>query len=183
MREISLHILDIAQNSISAEAKLVEITVSESKKENTLTVIIKDDGKGMSDEMVKKVVDPFTTGRKTRKVGLGIPLIKQAAEITGGSFSIASTLGKGTILTAVFVLDSIDRQPLGNMAETMLGLVTSYENVDFLYLHKTDDDEFLVDTREIKRVLGGVSFSVPEVYLWLSECLSEGEADLNKKEN
>ncbi len=178
MREISLHILDIAQNSISAEAKLVEITVSESKKENTLTVTIKDDGKGMSDKMVKKVVDPFTTGRSTRKVGLGIPLIKQAAEITGGSFLITSVLGKGTTLTAVFVLDSIDRQPLGNMADTMLGLITGHEEVDFLYLHKTDEDEFLVDTRELKRVLGGISFSVPDVYTWLSDCLKEGEAEL-----
>ncbi len=178
MREISLHILDIAQNSVTANASLVEITVNESKKANTLTVTVKDNGKGMSEEMVKKVVDPFTTGRTTRKVGLGIPLIKQAAELTGGSLSLNSALGVGTTLTAVFVLDSIDRQPLGNMAETMLGLITSYENVDFLYIHKSDDKEFLADTREIKKVLGGISLRETEVYLWLSEFLKEGEADL-----
>ncbi len=178
MREISLHILDIAQNSISAEASLIKITVCESVKENKLTVTVSDNGKGMSDKMVEKVVDPFTTGRRTRKVGLGIPLIKQAAELTGGNFSLTSTLGKGTDLTAVFVLDSIDRQPLGNMADTILGLITSHEKVDFLYLHKTDKNEFSLDTREIKRVLGGISLSLPDVYTWLSECLKEGEAEL-----
>lgn len=182
MREISLHILDIAQNSITANASLVEITVDENKKADTLTVIIADNGKGMSEELVKRVVDPFTTGRTTRKVGLGIPLIKMAAENTGGSLKLESELGVGTTLTAVFVLSSIDRQPLGDMAETMLGMVTSYENVDFLYVHKVDDNEFMLDTREIKKILGGVSLSEPDVYMWLSEYLKEGESELINKE-
>lgn len=182
MREISLHILDIAQNSITANATLVEITVDENDKADTLSVIIADNGKGMSEEMVKNVVDPFTTGRTTRKVGLGIPLIKMAAENTGGSFKLESKLGVGTTLTAVFVLSSIDRQPLGDMAETMLGMVTSYENVDFLYVHKVDGNEFILDTREIKKILGGVSLSEPDVYMWLSEYLKEGESELTNKE-
>ena len=182
MREISLHILDIAQNSITANASLVEITVDENEKADTLSVIIADNGKGMSEEMVKNVVDPFTTGRTTRKVGLGIPLIKMAAENTGGSFKLESKLGVGTTLTAVFVLSSIDRQPLGDMAETMLGMVTSYENVDFLYVHKVDGNEFILDTREIKKILGGVSLSEPDVYMWLSEYLKEGEYELTNKE-
>ena len=182
MREISLHILDIAQNSITANATLVEITVDENDKADTLSVIIADNGKGMSEEMVKNVVDPFTTGRTTRKVGLGIPLIKMAAENTGGSFKLESKLGVGTTLTAVFVLSSIDRQPLGDMAETMLGMVTSYENVDFLYVHKVNENEFILDTREIKKILGGVSLSEPDVYMWLSEYLKEGEYELTNKE-
>ena len=182
MREISLHILDIAQNSSTANASLVEITVDENEKADTLSVIIADNGKGMSEEMVKNVVDPFTTGRTTRKVGLGIPLIKMAAENTGGSFNLESKLGVGTTLTAVFVLCSIDRQPLGDMAETMLGMVTSYENVDFLYVHKVNENEFILDTREIKKILGGVSLSEPDVYMWLSEYLKEGECELTNKE-
>lgn len=182
MREISLHILDIAQNSVTANSSLVEITVEENEKADTLSVIIADNGKGMSEEMVKNVVDPFTTGRTTRKVGLGIPLIKMAAENTGGSFKLESKLGVGTTLTAVFVLSSIDRQPLGDMAETMLGMVTSYENVDFLYVHKVNDKEFTLDTREIKKILGGVSLSEPDVYMWLSEYLKEGESELTNKE-
>ena len=182
MREISLHILDIAQNSSTANASLVEITVDENEKADTLSVIIADNGKGMSEEMVKNVVDPFTTGRTTRKVGLGIPLIKMAAENTGGSFNLESKLGVGTTLTAVFVLCSIDRQPLGDMAETMLGMVTSYENVDFLYVHKVNENEFILDTREIKKILGGVSLSEPDVYMWLSEYLKEGESELTNKE-
>ncbi len=178
MREISLHILDIAQNSVVANATLVEITVDENEEADTLTVSVKDNGKVMDEDMVKRVVDPFTTGRTTRKVGLGIPLIKLAAENTGGTLSLESEPGVGTILTAVFGLNSIDRQPLGDMAETMLGMVTSYENVDFLYLHKVNEKEFSFDTREIKKILGDVSLKEPEVYMWLSGYLKEGEAEL-----
>ena len=178
MREISLHILDIAQNSVVANATLVEITVDENEEADTLTVSVKDNGKGMDKDMVKRVVDPFTTGRTTRKVGLGIPLIKLAAENTGGNLSLESEPGVGTTLTAVFGLNSIDRQPLGDMAETMLGMVTSYENVDFLYLHKVNEKEFSFDTREIKKILGDVSLKEPEVYMWLSGYLKEGEAEL-----
>lgn len=178
MREISLHILDIAQNSVVANATLVEITIDENEEADTLTVSVKDNGKGMDKDMVKRVVDPFTTGRTTRKVGLGIPLIKLAAENTGGTLSLESEPGVGTTLTAVFGLNSIDRQPLGDMAETMLGMVTSYENVDFLYLHKVNGKEFNFDTRDIKKILGDVSLKEPEVYMWLSGYLKEGEAEL-----
>ena len=178
MREISLHILDIAQNSVVANATLVEITVDENEEADTLTVSVKDNGRGMDEDMVKRVVDPFTTGRTTRKVGLGIPLIKLAAENTGGNLSLESEPGVGTMLTAVFGLNSIDRQPLGDMAETMLGMVTSYENVDFLYIHTVNGKEFTFDTREIKNILGDVSLSEPDVYMWLSGYLKEGEAEL-----
>lgn len=182
MREISLHILDIAQNSITAKASLVEISVDEDITGDTITVMIRDNGKGMSEDMVRRVTDPFTTGRTTRKVGLGIPLIKLAAEMTGGSFEISSVLGLGTTLTAVFGYSHIDRQPLGDMAGTMLSLITAHEAIDFLYIHKVDERTFIMDTRELKKVLGGVSFNEPEVYIWLSEYLSEGEAELLKTE-
>ncbi len=181
MREIALHILDIAQNSVTAGATLVEIGVNEKPDEDVLEVIVKDNGCGMSPEFVKKVTDPFTTKRTTRKVGLGIPLLKQAAECTGGSFEIRSEEGRGTTVRASFGYSHIDRQPLGNMAETMLGIITSYEDVDFLYTHRYCEKVFAVDTAQIKEILGGeVSLKAPEVYLWLSEYLKEGEEELEK---
>ncbi len=178
MREIALHILDIAQNSITAEAKNVKIEVVEDIAADTLSVTISDNGCGMTPEFLARVTNPFTTKRTTRKVGLGIPLFKAAAEGTGGSFEISSEVGKGTCTKAVFGYSHIDRQPLGNMTETMLGLITSYENVDFYYVHRVDDREFVLDTAELKEILGDVPFSNPEVYLWLSEYISEGEKSL-----
>ncbi len=178
MREISLHILDIVQNSVVAGATKIGVDICEDTTNDTLTVTITDNGCGMSEEFLKKVVDPFTTKRTTRKVGLGIPLFKLAAENTGGSFEIKSKLGEGTVVKAVFGHSHIDRQPLGDMAETMLGLFTSYENIDFLYRHGLNGNLFEVDTSELKNVLGDVPFSTPEVYLWLSEYLKEGENEL-----
>ncbi len=179
MREISLHILDIVQNSVVAGATKIDVTVCEDIASDKLTVKISDNGCGMTKEFLEKVVDPFTTKRTTRKVGLGIPLFKSAAEATGGSFDIESELGKGTCVKAVFGYSHIDRQPLGDMSETMLGLFTSYENINFVYKHSVDEKVFEVDTNEIKNVLGDVPFSAPEVYLWLSEFLTEGEQELN----
>ena len=178
MREIALHILDIVQNSVVAGATKIDVTVCEDIASDKLTVKITDNGCGMTKEFLEKVIDPFTTKRTTRKVGLGIPLFKAASEATDGSFGIESQLGVGTCVTAVFTYSHIDRQPLGNMAETMLGLFTSYENIDFTYKHSIGDKVFEVDTREIKNVLGDVPFSAPEVYLWLSEFLAEGEQEL-----
>jgi len=179
MREIALHILDIVQNSVVAKATKIEIDICEEYKNDILKVRIADNGCGMEKEFLAKVIDPFTTKRTTRKVGLGIPLFKLAAENTGGSFEIQSEVGRGTVVTAVFGLSHIDRQPLGDMAETMLGIITSYEDIDFLYRHKVNEKIFEVDTTKLKDVLGDVSFSVPEVYLWLSEFLREGEEELN----
>lgn len=181
MREISLHILDIAQNSITAGASLVTISITEDSEKNLFSVLIEDNGKGMDDELLKKVIDPFTTSRTTRKVGLGIPLFKLAAESTGGSFKIESEPGQGTKVYADFVLNSIDRQPLGDIAGTMLGLFSSYESIDFLYRHKVEDKVFEADTREFKKILGGISFSELSVYEWLKEYLEEGEMSLSNQ--
>ncbi len=180
MREIALHILDIVQNSIVANATRIEVSITEEFDADKLTVVIRDNGCGMSKEFLEKVIDPFTTKRTTRKVGLGIPLYKMAAENTGGSFDIQSEEGKGTVVTAVFGYSHIDRQPLGDIAGTMLGLFTSYEKIDFLFQHKVNEKIFEVDTTQLKNVLGDVSFQVPEVYMWLSEYLKEGEEELNQ---
>ena len=180
MREIALHILDIVQNSVVAGATEIGVDICEDIPKDTLTVVITDNGCGMSEEFLRKVVDPFTTKRTTRKVGLGIPLYKMAAENTGGSFDIQSKEGEGTVVTAVFGHSHIDRQPLGDMAGTMLSLFTSYESIGFLYKHKVNQNEFEVDTKELKKVLGDIPFSTPDVYLWLSEFLKEGEDELYK---
>lgn len=178
MKELSLHILDIMHNSIAAGATLIRLELTENTAEDVLQFRITDNGKGMPPEMVKRVVDPFTTSRTTRKVGLGIPLLKMAAEQTGGGISLSSREGEGTVISARFGYSHIDRQPLGNMAETMLGLITSHEQIDFRYLHRVDDREYTLDTREMKEILGGVSFTEPEVTLWLSEFLRENEEAL-----
>lgn len=178
MREISLHILDIVQNSIAAGASLVTVTITESTAENLFKVVIGDNGRGMDKELVERVIDPFTTSRSTRKVGLGIPLFKLAAENTGGSFRISSEVGVGTTVYADFVLDSIDRQPLGDISGTMLGLFTSYESIDFLYRHEAGGKVFEADTRELKKVLDGISFKEPAIFEWLSGYLNDGEREL-----
>ena len=180
MKELSLHILDIVQNSVAAGAKLITLDLTEDVNTDLLEFSIKDDGCGMTEETLKKVTDPFTTGRTTRRVGLGIPLLKAAAELTGGGLELTSEPGVGTTVTARFVYDSIDRQPLGNMAETMLGLITSYENIGFVYYHRVNEKEFTIDTREIKGILGEVSLNEPEVVLWLSGFLNENETELYK---
>ena len=179
MREIALHILDIVQNSVVANATRIEVDICEDAEKDILSVVISDNGCGMAKEFLERVIDPFTTKRTTRKVGLGIPLYKAAAEMSGGTFDIQSEVGKGTVVTARFGYSHIDRQPLGDMAETMLGLITSYENVNFVYRHSVGDRKFELDTVEIKNVLGDVPFTTPEVYMWLSGYLKEGEEELN----
>lgn len=182
MEEISLHILDLTENSVKAGAGLIEIGVKESAEENILSFYIKDNGCGMSPETVARVTDPFTTSRTTRKVGLGIPLTKLACEQAGGGFEISSKEGVGTELHASFVYDSIDRQPLGDMATTIWMTVVNHKETDFLYIHKVEDKEFTLDTRELKKVLGGVTFDVPEVSAWIREYIRENIDSLYNKE-
>lgn len=179
MTEISLNILDVAQNSVRAEASLVEISVEISTADDRLTVLIKDNGCGMSEEQVMSVIDPFFTTRTTRKVGLGIPFFKQSAEMTGGSFSIVSEPGKGTATKAVYVLSSIDRMPLGNMTQTIHSLVTMNTHIDFLYTYSADGKSFVMDTGEFREILGGGDFDVPEVSAFIMDFLKENHAEVS----
>ncbi len=174
MLEISLHILDIVNNSVKAGANLIGVTVCEDKKNNLLSVTITDDGCGMDAEFLKTVTDPFRTTRTTRKVGMGLSLFKAAAEATGGQFSIASEKGKGTTVFASFVYDHIDRQPLGDMAQTIITVLSGNPSINFLYRHTIDGREFLLDTREVRDILGDVELSSPEIILWLTEFIQEG---------
>lgn len=169
MRELSLHILDILTNSIRAEAKNVKLDVT--VKNNIIAITIVDDGKGMSEEFVRKVVDPFQTTRTTRKIGMGIPLLKQAAEAAGGEFKIESTLGKGTTVTATFVLNHIDRSPMGNLAQALLPVIS--ESFEFFLHYQVDDQEFNFDTKEIKQILDGVPIDSQEILVYLNGYLEE----------
>ena len=180
MRELSLNILDIAQNSISAGASLITIEVSENTVDHTLLIGIYDNGKGMSEEQVKSVIDPFFTTRTTRKVGMGIPLFKMAAEQTGGSLEIKSRLGVGTEVKACFKTDSVDFTPLGDVASTIQMLITMNTDRDFVYKHSVNGKEFICDTRELKSILGDVPLDTYEVSQWLIEFIKENTEVLYK---
>ena len=180
MRELSLNILDIAQNSISAGAPLITIQVSENTIDHTLLIGIYDNGKGMSEEQVKSVIDPFFTTRTTRKVGMGIPLFKMAAEQTGGGLEIKSELGVGTEVRANFKTDSVDFTPLGDIASTVQMLITMNTDRDFVYKHMVNEKEFIADTREIKAILGDVPLDTYEVSQWLIEFIKENTEVLYK---
>lgn len=174
MKELSLHILDIANNSVAAGASLVEIIVSEDIAKNRLTITVKDNGAGMSPKTLSKAKDPFSTSRATRNVGLGIPLFENAARSCGGGFDIKSQLGEGTIVTAWFEHNHIDRQPLGDMASTFVALVTESAEIDFIYRHIICDRIFEADTKDVKNKLQKVPINTPDVVLWLQEYINEG---------
>lgn len=172
-----MNILDVTENSIRANATHISVEVLIQTKADTLTVVIEDDGCGMNEEQVQRVVDPFFTTRDTRKVGLGIPFFKQAAESTGGSFVITSKIGSGTKVTAVFRLSHIDRMPLGDINTTIHTLVVFHETIDFHYRYAYDDRAFELNTKDMKEILDGVSFKDAEVSKFMKEYLNT-----NKKE-
>ena len=153
MVELSLHILDIAENSLNAGANNIEILIEEDLKKDLLTIEIIDDGAGMDKEMIEKIKDPFVTSRKTRRVGLGIPLLKDAAELVNGKLVMESNKNIGTKLKATFQHSHIDRQPIGNMKDTLVALIIGNPEVDFKYVHKHNGHTFEFNTREMKQDL------------------------------
>ena len=174
MKEISLNVLDIAENSVKANATLTEIFIDEVG--DTLTLTIKDDGCGMNEETVKSVTDPFYTTRTTRKVGLGIPLLKLACEQTGGTLSITSSVSEtdhGTTVTAVFYKNHIDFTPLGDIISSIVTLIQGHPDTDFLFRHVTDKGTAELDTREIRAVLEDVPLDTYEVIIWIGDNLRE----------
>lgn len=172
MQELSLNIMDVAQNSVVAGASLITIRAAQSG--DRLTVEIADNGKGMTEEQLAHVTDPFFTTRTTRKVGLGVPLFKMQAELTGGTFSIRSEAGVGTDLKAEFVTSHVDMIPLGDLNQTILLLITCNPELDFVFIREQDGDTFTLDTRELRAVLGEVPLNDPDVAQWIREALEEG---------
>lgn len=172
--------LDIVQNSVKAQASLIEIAVTECAKSDTLAIIVTDNGCGMTDETAQRALDPFYTTRTTRKVGLGLPLLKMAAQLTGGGVTITSQLGVGTTVRAVFGLSHIDRMPLGSMCETMTTLISCNPHIDFVYTHtvrsaKESENTFVLDTRQFREVLGEVPLSSPEVMAFIKEYFAQND--------
>lgn len=163
MRELSLNILDIAQNSLSAGAGLVTLTVDEDSGADSLTLRVEDDGRGMDADTLQRIRDPFYTTRTTRKVGLGVPFFKMAALMTGGDFSICSQPGEGTEVRAVFGLTHIDRMPLGNMADTMCILMGCNEQINFSFTYRVGEKAFTVSTAQLQEILDGVPLNTPQV--------------------
>lgn len=173
MRDLSMHVLDIAQNSVKANATLVTITFTLDEA-GWLTIVFEDNGCGMSAEFLATVTDPFTTTRTTRKVGLGIPLLKENAEQTGGHVIIQSEPGVGTVLTATFHQTHIDCPPMGKRCDTLLTLVVlNPETPDFVFYARAGGLEASFDTRIVREALHGVALNSPEVTDWMRDAINE----------
>ncbi len=184
MKELSLNILDVAKNSVVAGASLIEITISET--EETLEISIKDDGCGMTEETVAKVIDPFYTTRTTRDVGLGIPLLKMEAEMTGGHLEIQSvrecdeSSEHGTVIKADFYKNHIDFIELGDIVSTITILISGSPEIDWDFRHVTPKGTVSLDTREIRAVLGSeVPLDSPEIIGWMTASLNEEYESIN----
>ena len=183
MKELSLHILDIVQNSIKANASFIKIIIDEDIGNDELSIIIEDNGYGMSDQFLKKVINPFVTTRTTRNIGLGIPLMIAATKRCEGSFNITSIEGEGTKVECQFRHSHIDRAPLGAIAQTMVTIINSCGDTDVEYIHRYQGEKFKLDTREIKNMLDGVDISTNNVLLWIGDYVKEGISTLYKEES
>lgn len=168
-----MNILDISQNSVKAGATHIDIKVRESVVHDVVSIEVSDNGCGMSDELLESVIDPFVTTRTTRKVGLGIPLVRQLTLDTDGRFDLRSKVGEGTVLFAEFRLSHLDRPPIGDISSTLVTLISSAPNIRYVYTHVTDTGDFVFDTDEVKTMLDGVPIESPEILVWLGEYLLE----------
>ena len=180
--EISLHILDIAENSIKAGATRIEIEVLRRTAERKLTVAVQDNGCGMDAEQLAGCTDPFFTSRTTRRVGLGIPFLKASAECTGGSFFIDSQKGRGTQIRAEYVTDHIDCIPLGDIGATVYSLILMNEAIGFFYRYGVDERQFTLDTDEMRALLGDVPFASRDVAAFIREYLEENQKETDQEE-
>ena len=177
-----MNLLDVAENAVAAGAALVRIELAVDEAARRLRLSIADDGKGMAPALAARATDPFCTSRTSRKVGLGLPFLKMAAELTGGQLTLESEEGKGTTVTALFCTDHIDMPPLGDLAASVAGLVQCSPDIDFVFTLTGPGGAFCADTREMRRILGEVSLGQPEVALWLREYLAENIREILEKE-
>ena len=178
MRELSLHILDVLQNAREGGARVVWLTIDERVREDRLIIEVADDGRGMPEEDMKRVTDPFFTTRKTRHVGLGLPLVAAAAERCSGGLKIEKARGQGLRVTACFQYGHIDRAPLGDMTRTLLSFLMGEPLCDLVYVHRRDGNTFELDTRLVRKELEPIPLSHPAVREWLGSYISEGERGL-----
>ncbi len=181
MRELSLHILDVAENSLRAGASLVVISLEEDTKSNITTIVISDNGCGMDEQYVAQVIDPFTTERTTRKVGLGLPMFAATAERCSGRLELKSKPDVGTDVLVTMERNHIDCPPIGDMATTLVSLLCNENETDILYKHRVDDFEFVLDTREVRQQLDGVPLTTPSIIQWLRDYIVENEEHCMQK--
>ncbi|MBU0490752.1 MAG: ATP-binding protein [Chloroflexi bacterium] len=179
MRELALHVLDILENALTAGATRVTLTVHEDTAADMLTISVQDNGCGMDESTVRRVLDPFYTTRTTRHVGLGLPLLAAAAERCNGGVRIESQMGHGTTVTATFQHSHLDRAPLGDMGQSLLAFLLAPRPIDLAYVHRVDVREFAFDTAELRSELGDVPLSHPIVRDWLGAFIAEGETELS----
>ncbi len=180
MKDIALHILDIARNSVVAGAELIVIETKECRGSDRFTLTLTDNGCGMDSETVQKLTDPWFTSRTTRRVGMGIPLLMQSAVQAGGGIDISSEPGNGTRVTAVFSLSHIDLPPKGDIAGVISMLAGANPEIDFVYRHKCGEAEYIFDTREVKEVLENVPLSEPKVIGYMKEMIGENLGELEE---
>lgn len=181
--ELSLHILDVLENAVEASATRVELSIEEDLEGDRLTIEVVDNGKGMDEETLARVLDPFFTTRRTRHVGLGLPLFAAAAERCNGALHVESQVGQGTRVVATFQHSHIDRAPLGDVKGTLLAFLMAERPIDLHYVHRVDRRTFEFDTAEWQDELGGVPLTHPAVRRWLAEFIAEGEAKLQLVES
>ena len=182
MKDLSLHILDLIQNSTAVNSTLINLDIIDSIKDNILSFRIKDNGKGMTKEFLAKVTDPYSTTRTTRKVGLGLPLIKMNAENCGGGFKIESELGIGTNLTFWFEHNNIDRPPMGDIAGVFVLTIAQNEDIRFIMSYKTDNDIFTFDTDQVKETLDGIPLNNNDIIKFLREMIEENIKEIGGNE-
>jgi len=174
MRDLSLHILDIVQNSIKANASVITVHMGEMPDHKFIVLEVDDNGIGMDSDFLSTVEDPFTTSRTTRRIGLGIPLLKESALKCEGKFNIYSKKNIGTKVFAAFSIDHIDRLPIGDIADTMVALISGNPEIHFILQLDSVKGEFKLDTDEINKTLDGVKINEFEVAQWLKEYIDEG---------
>jgi hypothetical protein len=180
MLELALHVLDIAENSSAAGASLVEIMIEEDLERDVFSLTIADNGAGMDQQTISRALDPFFTTKKVRRIGLGLPMLKDASERAGGGFSITSAPGRGTTVKVKFRHSHIDRQPLGDMAGVIAALILGNPGMDIVYTHRKNGREYILDTREIREALGGVPLNEPEVVGLIRRNVRDGLAELDE---
>ena len=174
MQDLSLHILDIVENSIRADAGQVDIAITEEEERDRLTLLIRDNGRGMDEELARRALDPFTTTRTTRRVGLGLSLLAESARQSGGDITVESLPGRGTTVRAHFQRSHIDCKPIGDIVNTLVTLITGNSGVDFSYTHKRRDREFVFRTTDLRKQLEDVPLNYPDVVTIIRTYLQEG---------
>lgn len=180
MQDLSLHILDIAENSIEAHAKKLDIQVEENHRLDRMTLEITDDGQGMDKSLRARALDPFVTTKKTRRIGLGLSLLAQAAEAAGGRLTLRSGRGHGTNVRATFQLSHIDRKPLGDIPQTLATLIVTHPALDIRYVHKVDERTYIFDTQELRSAVGAIPLSTPHVITMIKKDVQDGIRQLRR---